>query len=72
MQRFVQHLQQVLDIQRLCDMAVHTGLQGVLPVLFKGVGGHGKNGDARLAGIGQGTDTPGGFLAVHPGHLDVH
>ena len=25
----------------------------------------GKNGDVRLAGVGQGADTPGGFVAVH-------
>ena len=71
-QRFFQHLQQVRDIQRLCDVAVHARIQGVLLVLLKGVGGHGKNGDACLAGVGQSADTPGGFVAVHPGHLDVH
>ena len=27
---------------------------------------------ATLAGVGQGADTPGGFVTVHLGHLDVH
>lgn len=30
MQRFVQHLQQVRDIQRLCNVAVHARIQGVV------------------------------------------
>ena len=29
-QRFIQHLQQVRDIQRLCNVAVHARIQGVL------------------------------------------
>ena len=30
-------LQQVRNIQRLCNMAVHTGLQRVLTVFLKGI-----------------------------------
>ena len=65
-------LQQVRNIQRLCNVAVHPGFQCILTVFFKGICRHCKDGDASLCSIRQGTDLPRCLVAVHPGHLDVH
>ena len=60
------------NIQRLCNVAVHTGLQCILTVFFKGVGGHCKDGNVCLCSIRQGTDLPRCLVTVNLGHLDVH
>ena len=60
------------NIQRLCNMAVHTGLQCILTVFLKGICRHCKDGDASLCGIRQCTNLPRCLVAVHVGHLDVH
>ena len=53
-------------------MAVHAGLQRVLFIFVKGVGGHGEDRDGgKLRGF-QLSDGTGGVITVHDRHLDVH
>ncbi len=39
-----QRIQELTDLDRLCDEAVHPGRQSQLPVLFERIGGHSDNG----------------------------
>lgn len=40
-----ERLQKDLQINGLCQMAVHSGSNGLLAVFIKGIGRHGKDGD---------------------------
>ena len=53
-------------------MAVHSGIQRILLILFKCIGGHGHNGDRRLLFIRERTNPPSCFITVHLRHLDIH
>ena len=52
------------NIQRLCNVAVHTGLQCILTVFFKGICRHCKDGNVCLCSIRQGTDLPRCLVTV--------
>ena len=52
-QRFFQHLQQVRDIQRLCDVAVHARIHGVLLSSSKALAVMAKMGMPALRGSGR-------------------
>ena len=75
-QTVVQHLSdgrlQVVDLNRLGDVGVHAGLDGVPHVIHKGVGGHGDDGDAPGLRVGSGADGPRCLVSVHHRHLHVH
>ena len=53
-------------------MGAHAGVQRRPFVLGKGVGRHGDDGNGGRVRPLQGADGPGGLVAVHHRHLDVH
>ena len=52
------------NIIRFCQMAVHAGLQGDLPVFLKGVGGHADDRDMRFPRVFQRPDLSCSFLKL--------
>ena len=62
---------QLFDDHGLGDVAVHTRRKSAVLILLKGIGGHSQDGNAGNRGVGQLPNPPGGFIAVHPGHLNV-
>ena len=59
-----ERLQKNLQINGLCQMAVHSGSNGLLAVLIKGIGRHGKDGDLLAIIPVHGSDLPCGLVAV--------
>ena len=59
-----QNAEQLRQVQRLGNMAVHPGIQRVFPVILKGVGRHGNNGHLRGIGFGQRTDGRGARFCI--------
>lgn len=59
-----ERLQKDLQINGLCQMAVHSGSNGLLAVLIKGIGRHGKDGDLLAIIPVHGPDLPCGLVAV--------
>jgi len=53
-------------------MGVHAALGGLLPVLVKGIGRQGHNGHVGQLRVLQGPDSPGGAVAVHYRHPQIH
>ncbi len=56
----------------LGQVVIHAGFHAVFDILGKGVGGHGDDGNGFGLGMAAGTYGPGGIVAVHHGHLNIH
>lgn len=65
-----ERLQKDLQINGLCQMAVHSGSNGLLAVLIKGIGRHGKDGDLLAIIPVHGSDLPCGLVAVQQRLMD--
>ena len=53
-------------------MTIHTCLEGILPVLLKGIGRHGKDGNLSLCPVSQLPYLTGCLITIEARHLDVH
>ena len=54
-----------IDIQRLCNVGIHAGIQAFLNILGKGIGRQGDDGDGSGIRTGQGADGLGRRQPVH-------
>lgn len=67
---FPEHLDEFVDADGFREIIVHPFGETFFAVLSGGIGGHGDD-DGPVA-VAFSADDPGGFEAVHFGHLDVH
>ena len=61
-----------MDVKRLRHMSVHTCGKTPADILFKGIGGQSKDGNASGLGMGAFPDFNRGSQAVHNRHLQIH
>ena len=63
---------ELIHIQRLGEIAVHSGLHSRAHILVKGVGCHSNDRHIGNGRVVQRADGPGGRIAVHHRHHDIH
>ena len=68
----MQLLHQVADDDGFGQKTVHAAFHGAAAILIEGVGGHGKDRDPGQSGVFQRADLPGGGIAIHDRHLNIH
>ena len=71
-QTLAHHGVELIHIQRLGEIAVPSGLHSRAHILVKGVGCHGNDRHIGNDRVVQRADGPGGRIAVHHRHHDIH